>query len=70
MVNEDSPLFPMLAEFVEVCLSLDDQARKGVMQFSSGAGQVKDIHEIERVLNRIIRIRRKLCRSRAARAAV
>lgn len=65
VVNEDSPLFPLLGDFIEVYLSLSDQTRKEVMQFASDGGFPKDICKIERVLNQIIRIRRKLYRSRA-----
>ena len=63
VLSESSSIFKDVSEIVEGYLSLDDYDRKEVMD-SVPDGRIGEfIFDIVRVLNRIIRIRRRLYRS-------
>lgn len=72
VLSESSSIFKDVSEIVEGYLSLDDYDRKEVMDSVPDGRTGEFILGIVRVLNRIIRIRRRLYRSmlRKARAAI
>lgn len=72
VLSESSSIFKDVSEIVEGYLSLDDYDRKEVMDSVPDGRAGEFILGIVRVLNRIIRIRRRLYRSmlRKARAAI
>lgn len=65
-LSKDNPVFQKLAEFMKEYLSLDSWTRKSVMGECSGDGASQDLIEIMHILNRVVRIRRKLRRSKIA----
>ena len=72
VLSESSSIFKDVSETVEGYLSLDDYARKEIMDSVPDGRAGEFIVGIEQVLNRIIRIRRRLYRSglRKERAAI
>lgn len=65
-INTDNQVFKELAELISEYLSLDDWSRKIVLDECSSDVTSKELIEIIHVLNRIIRIRRKLHRRNRA----
>ena len=63
-INTDNQVFKELAELISEYLSLDDWSRKIVLDECSSDVTSKELIEIIHVLNRIIRIRRKLHQSK------
>lgn len=63
-MNTDNPVFKELAELISGYLSLDDWTRKIFMDECSSVVTSEELIEIIHVLNRIIRIRRKLRQSK------
>lgn len=61
-LSKDNPVFQKLAEFVSEYLSANEWTRKSVMDECSSDVTSKELIEITHVLDRIIRIRRKLRR--------
>lgn len=61
-LSKDNPAFAELAEFMKEYLSANNHARKSVLDQCSSDVTSKELIEIIHVLDRIIRIRRKLCR--------
>ena len=72
VLSESSSIFKDVSETVEGYLSLDDYVRKEIMDSVPDGRAGEFILGIEQVLNRIIRIRRRLYRSglRKERAAI
>lgn len=72
VLSESSSIFKDVSEIVEGYLSLDDYDRKEVMDSVPDGRAGEFILGIKQVLNRIIRIRRRLYRSglRKERAAI
>ena len=65
-LSKDNPVFQELAEFMKEYLSLDSWKRKRVQDECSGDGVSQDLIEIMQVLDRVIRIRRKLFQRKTA----
>ena len=68
-LSKDNLVFQGLAEFMEEYLSASDRARKSVMDECYNEGTSPDLIEIMHVLNRVIRIRRKLHRCKTTMSA-
>lgn len=65
-INTDNQVFNELAELISEYLSSDDWSRKIVLDECSSDVTSKELIEIIHVLNRIVRIRRKLHRHKRA----
>lgn len=63
-LSKDNPVFSELAEFISEYLSLSDWQRKQALDECSNEKVSRDLIEIMRVLNLIIRIRRKLSQNK------
>lgn len=59
-LNEDSPVLNEMEEMIGEYLSLNDWQRKACMDEIGNYKTENDIREIMQVINRVIRIRRKL----------
>ncbi len=65
-MSADNPIFGKLAELISEYLSLDDWSRKIVVDEYRSDITNKELIEIIHVLDRIVRIRRKLHRHKRA----
>ena len=63
VMNTDAPLYDGLLEYVPRYLSLSDVGRKEAMESIPDTGLADELKKMHAVLNRIIRIRRKLHRN-------
>lgn len=68
-LSKDNPVFALLAEFMKEYLSAQDHVRKSVMNEYGSEEASQDLIDIMHVLNRVIRIRRKLHRCKTVTGA-
>lgn len=63
VMNTDAPLYAGLLEYVPLYLSLSDLGRKEAMEDMPDTGFADELRKMHCVLNKIIRIRRRLYRN-------